>query len=296
MNGIINVYKEQGFTSHDVVAKLRGILKQKKIGHTGTLDPGAEGVLPVCVGNATKVCDLITDKDKEYRAVMLLGKTSDTQDIWGNVLTESEVDRSPAEVEAAIESFVGEYDQIPPMYSAIKIGGKKLYELARKGQEIERPARRVNISAIKITDISLPRVTMEVSCSKGTYIRTLCHDIGSKLGCGGLMESLLRTRTGEFVLSDARKLSEIEELARAGCIDDILMPVDSVFKGLEAVYAGEEAEKALRNGNSIPATSVTPKLDGDPGRVRLYDHRGAFAGVYEYKKGPEIFKPVKLFL
>ncbi len=296
MNGIINVYKEKGFTSHDVVAKLRGILKQKKIGHTGTLDPNAEGVLPVCVGNATKVCDLITDRDKAYRTVLLLGQTSDTQDVWGNILGRCDVCVTEDEVRDAIESFVGEYDQIPPMYSAIKIGGKKLYELARKGQEIERPARHVMIREIKIISIDLPEVTMEVSCSKGTYIRTLCHDIGGKLCCGGLMKELTRIRSGEFVIADSKKLSEIEERSRSGQVDDILLPTDSVFKGLPEVHADGGSEKLLRNGNPIPADHVTSDIRRITGNVRMYDQDGAFIGVYEYKAGTGVFKPVKLFL
>ena len=186
IHGIINVYKEKGFTSHDVVAKLRGIVGQKKIGHTGTLDPDATGVLPVCLGKATKLCDLLTDKNKTYEAVLLLGKTTDTQDITGEVLEEKSTEALTEEkVREAIEGFIGDYEQIPPMYSALKVNGKKLYELAREGKVIERKARPVKILDIQILEIDLPKVRMEVSCSKGTYIRTLCHDIGEKLGCGG---------------------------------------------------------------------------------------------------------------
>ena len=199
IHGIINVYKEKGFTSHDVVAKLRGIVGQKKIGHTGTLDPDATGVLPVCLGKATKLCDLLTDKDKTYEAVMLLGMTTDTQDITGRILEEKSTETLTADkVREVIESFIGDYDQIPPMYSALKVNGKKLYELAREGKVVERKARPVKILDIRIIEMDLPRVRMEVSCSKGTYIRTLCHDIGEQLGCGGCMESLIRTRVSTF--------------------------------------------------------------------------------------------------
>ena len=199
IHGIINVYKEKGFTSHDVVAKLRGIVGQKKIGHTGTLDPDATGVLPVCLGKATKLCDLLTDKNKTYEAVLLLGKTTDTQDITGEVLEEKSTEALTEEkVREAIEGFIGDYEQIPPMYSALKVNGKKLYELAREGKVIERKARPVKILDIQILEIDLPKVRMEVSCSKGTYIRTLCHDIGEKLGCGrgrGYARSHLRGRS-----------------------------------------------------------------------------------------------------
>ena len=181
LNGVINVYKEKGYTSHDVVAKMRGIFRQKKIGHTGTLDPDAVGVLPVCLGNATKLCDLLTDRSKEYRAVLRLGITTDTQDMSGTVLSEQEVTCSPEEAEAAVLSFVGEYDQIPPMYSALKVNGKKLVDLARRGIEVERKPRRVGILSIEIGEIDLPRVTMTVRCTKGTYIRTLCEEQGITL-------------------------------------------------------------------------------------------------------------------
>ena len=199
VNGILNVYKEKGYTSHDVVAKLRGIVGQKKIGHTGTLDPDAEGVLPVCLGRATKVCDMLTEKDKTYEAVLLLGKETDTQDISGTVLRVGETEGLTQEqVKDCVMSFVGEYDQIPPMYSALKVNGKKLYELAREGKTIERKSRKVEIKEIRILEMALPRVRMEVSCSKGTYIRTLCHDIGEKLGCFGCMESLITTKFIHF--------------------------------------------------------------------------------------------------
>ena len=189
-NGIINIYKEAGFTSHDVVAKLRGILKQKKIGHTGTLDPEAVGVLPVCLGKGTKVCDLLTDKDKVYETVMRLGVATDTQDMTGRVLKESPVEVSKEALEAVLEQFRGDYSQIPPMYSALKVQGKKLYELAREGQVIERKPRQVKILDLELLEFEADgiHVHMRVHCSKGTYIRTLCHDIGQKLECGACME------------------------------------------------------------------------------------------------------------
>ena len=249
MNGILNVYKEPGFTSHDVVAKLRGICKQKKIGHTGTLDPEASGVLPVCLGNATKLCDLLTDKDKEYRAVLLLGVETDTQDTTGQILTEKEVNAGEEDVRSAILSFVGPYDQIPPMYSALKVNGQKLCDLARKGQVVERKSRRIMIHSIEIEDISLPRVTMRVACSRGTYIRTLCHDIGQKLGCGGAMERLERTRSGNFKAEDAYRLSELEAFAKEGSLEEKLLPVESVFEQLDAYQVQGDGQKLLENGN-----------------------------------------------
>ena len=227
INGILNVYKEAGFTSHDVVAKLRGICRQKKIGHTGTLDPEAVGVLPVCLGSGTKLCDMLTDKSKEYEAVLLLGQVTDTQDVTGTVLEEHEVTADEEQVVEAIRSFVGAYEQIPPMYSALKVNGKRLYELARAGKEVERKGRPVEIHNIEILSVSLPEITFRVACSKGTYIRTLCHDIGQKLGCGGTMKSLKRTRVGIFTIDGALKLSQLEELAAQGRLEEKVIPVEA---------------------------------------------------------------------
>ena len=209
MDGILNIYKEKGFTSHDVVAKLRGILRQKKIGHTGTLDPDAEGVLPVCLGCGTKLCDMLTDTDKEYQAQMLLGVTTDTQDVSGTVLSRQEVQVGPEEIRRQVNAFVGPYQQIPPMYSALKVGGQKLCDLARAGKTVERKPRPVKIYSITIHHIEGTRVNMTVSCSKGTYIRTLCHDIGQALGCGAVLETLVRTRAGIFHVEDSLTLTQV---------------------------------------------------------------------------------------
>lgn len=295
-NGILNIYKEAGFTSHDVVAKLRGILKQKKIGHTGTLDPDAVGVLPVCLGTGTRLCDMLTDKSKEYRAVLLLGKTTDTQDISGQVLTEKEVKVTEEEAENAIRSFIGEYAQIPPMYSAIKIEGKKLYELARAGKEIERKARTVQIHQIEIEKICLPEITMKVSCSKGTYIRTLCHDIGEKLGCGGVMSSLERTRVGEFPLEEAFTLTQIESFVKEGCLKEHMLPVEDVFKEYRAVTVRRKFQKLIDNGNAFYRNMITENCemqDGEP--VRVYNEDGRFYGIFEWN-GEDRFRPVKMFM
>ena len=229
-NGIIPIYKEKGFTSFDVVAKLRGILHMKKIGHTGTLDPEAEGVLPVALGKGTKLVDMLTDKDKTYEAVLHLGITTDTQDMTGSVLSEKEVNVTEEEACAAVKSFVGEQMQIPPMYSALKVGGRKLYELAREGQVVERKSRPVCFHEIEILEVKLPLIRFTVTCSKGTYIRTLCHDIGEKLGCGGCMESLLRTRVGSFTLSDCLTLSQVEASVEEGTISEKICSVDEALK------------------------------------------------------------------
>ncbi len=296
-NGIMNIYKEAGYTSHDVVAKLRGILRQKKIGHTGTLDPAAVGVLPVCLGSGTKLCDMLTDKDKEYRTVLRLGCETDTQDMTGRVLEEREVCVTERQAEEAILSFLGEYDQVPPMYSAVKVGGKRLYELAREGREVARRPRRVRIYAIEIEEIRLPLIAMRVSCSKGTYIRTLCHDIGRKLCCGGTMEELVRTRSGSFTIGDALRLSEVERLRDAGKLEGSILPVDYVFAGLPRVTVEKQFQKLIENGNAFYRNMVREKEEGgQEGQVRVYDTDGKFYGVYGFCPAQGRFVPVKMFM
>ncbi len=295
-HGIINVYKEAGFTSHDVVAKLRGILGQKKIGHTGTLDPDAVGVLPVCLGSGTRLCDMLTDRGKEYRARMLLGVVTDTQDLSGKVLEQREAELTEEAVREAVESFVGGYDQIPPMYSALKVNGKRLYELARQGREIERAARRIEIPELEIIEMELPELTIRVSCSKGTYIRTLCHDIGARLGCGGAMAFLERTRVGEFRIEDAVSLEEIRRLKEAGELASRILPVDQVFQTYAPVTVKGRFRKLVDNGNPFLSDMI---LETDSYQeqeiVRVYNEEGRFYGIYEYR-GTGRFHPVKMFM
>ena len=295
IHGIINVYKEKGFTSHDVVAKLRGIVGQKKIGHTGTLDPDATGVLPVCLGKATKLCDLLTDKNKTYEAVLLLGKTTDTQDITGEVLEEKSTEALTEEkVREAIEGFIGDYEQIPPMYSALKVNGKKLYELAREGKVIERKPRPVKILDIQILEIDLPKVRMEVSCSKGTYIRTLCHDIGEKLGCGGCMESLIRTRVSTFRIEDAKTLDEIETLKQEGKLAELLVPIDAMFPFYPKITVKDDWKAFAKNGNPLDLKMLKEACGQDEEtQVRLYDESGKFIAIYQWKE--KKYHIVKMF-
>lgn len=300
-NGIMNVYKEAGFTSHDVVAKLRGICKQKKIGHTGTLDPEAVGVLPVCFGSGTKLCDMLTDWDKEYIATLRLGVVTDTQDLTGQVLFHAEEETLSAltqeQVRECMFGFLGDYEQIPPMYSALKVNGKKLYELARAGKEVERKPRAVQIRELEILQMNLPAVRFRVVCSKGTYIRTLCHDIGEKLGCGGAMASLIRSRVGIFGLEEALRLSEIEKLRDENKISNIIVPPDVVFGDCREVKVTSAARRLLENGNKIPAGMLADSslLRGKE-RLRMYDEEGRFYGIYEYHAGAKEARPVKMFL
>lgn len=309
ISGILNIKKEAGFTSHDVVAKLRGIVHQKKIGHTGTLDPDATGVLPVCLGKATKLCDIIGDWDKTYEAVLLLGKETDTEDTSGKILEEKEVTVTEEEIQNIILSFQGTYDQIPPMYSAKKVNGKKLYELARQGIVIERKPCPVTLSSIHIKKIELPYVTFEVTCSKGTYIRSLCRDIGVKAGCGGCMAGLVRIRVSSFRIEEGFTLSEVEEMRDRDTLSEHIIPVDKVFLHLPAVFVKEKGEKLLYNGNPIAVDlyekepsaerqNANEKQEyiytvGD--RVRVYDSHHNFIGIYQLQEN-QVLKPYKLFL
>lgn len=297
IHGIINVYKEKGYTSHDVVAKLRKITGQKKIGHTGTLDPDATGVLPVCLGKGTKLCDLLTDKDKTYEAVLLLGKSTATQDISGEVISEKDTTMlKESDVREAVLSFVGEYDQIPPMYSALKVNGKKLYELAREGKVVERKARKVMIRGIRILDIDLPRVRMSVSCSKGTYIRTLCNDIGEKLGCGGCMETLIRTRVGRFSVEESMTLDVIEQRMKEEKLGDYIVSVDEMFSNYPKVFVVKKGETAARNGGILPKNTVHREEDLPDGQnVRLYDEGGHFIALYQWKECSGEYHLIKMF-
>lgn len=293
MNGMINVYKEKGYTSHDVVAKLRGICRQKKIGHTGTLDPDAEGVLPVCLGTATKVCELLTEKDKVYEAVLLLGTETDTQDASGTVLNQKDVRHTPQEIQNVITSFIGDYSQIPPMYSALKVNGKKLCDLARAGVEVERKPRQVRIGHIEILWMRLPRVGLRIHCSKGTYIRTLCHDIGKKLGCGGCMEELVRTKVSIFEREHALTLAQIQNLADEGRLHEILLPVDHLFSQYPKVQVRPEFQTMLRNGNRLPKHAFESAVQ--TGRTYRVYLDTLFYALYTSDEKRADYKPVKIF-
>ena len=295
-NGIINIYKEQGYTSFDVVAKLRGILKMRKIGHTGTLDPDATGVLPVVLGSATKLVDMLTDKKKEYIATLRLGITTDTLDITGTVLSENTPDVSEGEVRDAILSFIGPQLQTPPMYSAIKVNGRKLYELAREGIEIERQKRSIEIFDIETLDMSLPDIRLRVECSKGTYIRSLCADIGDRLSCGAVMTSLMRTKSGDFAIDRAYTLREVEEAAAGDRVEEMITPVDYCFMDYAGVTVAGDIYKTVRNGNMIRKADIAGEMtEGDRSFVRIYDAEGNFLAVYETGK-PGLYKVHKMFL
>ena len=297
INGIVIIDKKPDFTSHDVVAKMRGICGQKKVGHTGTLDPMATGVLPVCLGSATKVCDMLADRDKEYVAELLLGVETDTQDVTGRILAEHRPEVSEEKVREAILSFQGEYSQSPPMYSALKVNGRKLYELARAGKEVERRPRIVMIRELEILECRLPAVRFRTVCSKGTYIRTLCADIGEKLGCGGTMRSLRRTAVGEFRLENAHTLEELQQWKDEGRLAEAVLPVDGVFGSCPVLHVRRDCSGLLDNGNAIlPEQTAEKELYAPERWVRMYGPDERFCGIYAYEAGRKRYRPVKMFL
>lgn len=293
LNGIINVYKEQDFTSHDVVAKLRGILHQRKIGHTGTLDPNATGVLPVCLGRGTKLCDMLTATKKQYKVTFIFGKETDTEDIWGTVTKIFEEKISEDQIEDTILSFVGDYMQIPPMYSAKKIQGKKLYELAREGKTVERKPQLVKIYDICDIVIDYPQVTMTVTCSKGTYIRSLCRDIGYKLHNGACMTELIRTKSSGFSIENSHTLAEIEEIMKIGDIENIIIPVERVFLNYQKATVKKNHYKLLYNGNPLKYSCFHESNIDTGKKIRVYDEEEHFIGIYYWKNN--LFFPDKIF-
>ena len=286
-NGIFVVDKPAGWTSQDVAAKLRGVFHEKRVGHGGTLDPMATGVLPIFVGRATRAAQFLESADKEYVAGLRLGVVTDTQDICGNVLSQQEAHVTREALEAALAHFTGELDQIPPMYSAVKIGGRKLYELARRGKEVERPARRITIHALEVLDGADDLWTLRVHCSKGTYVRTLCHDIGALLGCGGCMESLRRTREGAFDLSQAVTMQSLLAYAQAHDPQALLMPVDALFAAHPVCIVTLGQAARIRNGADVADRSFADGL------CRVYTETGEFLALARCESG--VLHTVKSF-
>ena len=275
MNGIVIIDKPQGWTSQDVTARLRRVYSTRRIGHGGTLDPMATGVLPVFVGRATRAVEFFEHAEKTYETTLLLGRTTDTQDVTGTVLAEKEVRLSPADIEAVLPKFRGEILQVPPMYSALKVNGKKLYELARKGQQVERRPRPITIFELTNLDFDGTRLRLRVQCSKGTYIRTLCQDIGEALGCGGCMEELRRVQAGEYKIEDAVPL---ETLLASETPEQYLRSMDTMFLHYPAVRLTANHETRCRNGN--PFSSPLPR-----GTYRAYSQAGEFLMLAKVEDG-----------
>ena len=347
MNGIINIYKERGYTSHDVIARLRGITRQRKMGHTGTLDPDAEGVLPVCLGTATRVCDIITEHSKCYEVAMILGAGTDSQDVTGDLKYRADVSRLDAldaeEIRDAVMSFVGEYDQLPPMYSAVRMGGQRLYEIARSGREVERKPRHVSIDDIRLVsepvrgrlsdgldlsrffensslramdsridtkdrrferysaggileDLPVIRIAFKVNCSKGTYIRSLCSDIGDKLKVYGCVERLMRVRVNIFDIEDAITLAEAERYMNDGSFESRLTGVEALFSDMAKLDVKAKYDELLYNGNQLYYRHFRQYITDPPTPVRVYSSGGEFLGIYEHVSERTKYTPVKVFI
>ncbi|OFI07732.1 tRNA pseudouridine synthase B [Clostridium acetireducens DSM 10703] len=287
MDGVINVYKLVGMTSFDVVRKVRNISNTKKVGHTGTLDPEASGVLPICIGKATKIVDYIMNEDKIYKAKLKLGIVTDTYDKEGNIIENNEVNVSEEEINFVINDFIGNIKQIPPMYSAIKVKGKRLYDLARKGIEIERKPRDITIHYIKILNINIPYVDIEVFCSKGTYIRSLCYDIGKKLNCGASMWALERIKTGGFQVHNS---IEIDKLDKTNILN-YLIPIDEALYKYDKIYLDIKYKNLVLNGVVLKDYNVLKNLHKDK-IYRVYLQDNSFIGLGKYSEYG--FKIIKL--
>lgn len=279
-NGILCMNKPQGFTSFDVIGKLRGILKIKRLGHSGTLDPMATGVLPIFVGTATKCCDILPNDDKSYIADFKLGAITDTQDSTGKILKEyPKKDISLKDIQNVLSNFIGEVQQIPPMYSAVSINGKRLYELARKNIIVERPSRKINIYNIELLsyDESTQTGKLEISCGKGTYVRTIINDIGETLNVGGYMTSLVRTSASGFNLNECYSFEDVEKAVFNGSIDDLIIPTERIFENLPKIYLNETQTKAYRNGTKLPLSELN--LVENILEYTVYSNDGIFIGT-----------------
>lgn len=290
MNGIICIFKEKGYTSFDVVAIMRKLCGTKKIGHGGTLDPMAEGVLPIFVGNATKAVDYCPDTSKEYRAEMKFGVTTDTQDITGEIVSTSDIQVGRNAQYLLEQKFKGEQMQTPPMYSAVQVNGQRLYDLARQGIEVERKARPITVSSIKFEEFENNKATVVISCSKGTYIRTLIHDMGIETGAGAVMTALTRTRSGNFTVRDCYKLSEVKEAFKNGgheAVEKLLMPVEWIYKGLPRALLDEDQTRMFCNGVVLDANRVAFEREYD-GVYRIVSDDGTLLAIGQIGENSEL--------
>lgn len=301
LEGVLAVMKPAGWTSHDVVAKVRRLVGVKRIGHTGTLDPQVTGVLPLCIGRATRVVEYIQELPKQYEATVVIGLATDTEDLTGTVTERvNEVTISEADIRSAIISFIGEIEQVPPMYSAVKVDGKRLYELARKGEQVERKARKVTIYELEILELrlgeSLPEFSFRVTCSKGTYIRTLCVDIGKRLGFPAVMKQLVRTRTGNLTLEDSLSLEQIAELSENGLLSERLLRADLAIGHMPLVQLSDTQAIQAAQGRRIRLHDDHP-MDAvqDNAIIRVYDTHDRFVGLFEWNQTERLLLPHKIF-
>jgi tRNA pseudouridine55 synthase len=299
-HGVLPVWKPEDWTSHDVVAKVRRLIWEKRIGHTGTLDPKVVGVLPLCIGKATRIVEYLQEMPKQYEATLRFGVSTDTEDLSGEVLERSDASHLTEEmIRETVQSFIGDIEQVPPMYSAVKVDGKRLYDLAREGKTVERKARQVTIHNIDLLDIQLgtsdPEVRFLVECSKGTYIRTLCVDIGRKLGVPSTMAKLIRTVSAGFVPSQCVTFDQIEQAIADGTFETMLLSVEDAISGMPRIEVSEKFAHYAVTGRSIPLHALQPKPLTN-GTIRLYDEQGTFYGIFQVPQGQSVLRPVKVFL
>ncbi len=286
MNGILLIDKPPLWTSNDVVSKLKGVLKERRIGHSGTLDPLATGLLAVFAGRATRAVSFAESHDKRYTAGLRLGLRTDTQDISGNVISQEQTDIKDEELDRVLSCFVGEIEQTPPMYSAVRVNGKRLYELARKGVEVERKPRRITVYSIERKGRESGDIVLDIKCSKGTYIRTLCSDIGERLGCGACMSALRRTEAGMFSVENAYTLDEVIREAEIGDVSSLLLPTETMFAEYERITVSASAEAKVRNGNPV-------SFSAPDGTYRVCSQQGEFLALGRCEDG--IMKTIKNF-
>lgn len=294
MHGILNVDKPEGITSMDVVRRVKRASAQKRVGHGGTLDPIAMGVIPICIGQATRMMEYLIEGTKEYRGEVALGEATDTYDAVGEVTSRSDASQiTLEEVRHALESFAGEIDQVPPMFSALKRQGKRLYDLARAGIEVDRSPRKVKVTSIRIVDWAPPSVTLEVKCGRGFYMRSLAHDLGNALGCGGHLKALTRTRSGPFELSDALSLDDVDRVFGDGSWNEFLHSPDVAVRSLRAVVVGERIENMLKNGRPVPPGTGIP-FSKPYEKCRVYAEDGRFVAIVAFNPSPGQWEPERV--
>jgi tRNA pseudouridine55 synthase len=297
LDGILNIDKPAGITSYGVVGRIKRLAGEKRVGHAGTLDPDATGVLPVCLGKATRVVEYLAEASKTYRAVIELGIATDTYDAAGQITERGDasgIDLS--RIDSALSAFRGNIQQTPPMYSALKRNGEPLYKLARAGISVERKSRNINVYRLEITDWQPPLVTLEIECSKGTYIRSLANDLGQALGCGGHLKNLVRTVYGPFNVKEAISLSQLEDASREGNIERFLLPVDCVLQHYRAVTINEADGKAMRDGNTLTLEQTASPVNTAETRCRAYAPDGRFLGIIRYIPESGLWQPEKVFI
>jgi len=294
-NGILNINKTTGMTSHDVVAKVRKILRQKRVGHTGTLDPAASGVLPICIGQATRVAEYLSESGKAYQAEIIFGAVTDTYDTEGTVIRTAPVaELTLPQIEQALSHFLGPQAQLPPRYSAIKIQGQPAYKRVRAGEEISLEPRSIYIAQLEIIAWDSPRLTLAIECSKGTYIRSLAYDLGERLGCGAYLGALVRTRSGPFLLSESITLEQIAVAAASGSVEEHLFPADRALQDYPALLLDATTAERVLHGNAFRYDHYNRDLPTSTDLARVYDTGGHFLAIAEWDAAQQVWKPKKV--